>query len=35
MIQSIAIYHQQFNNTSAVCLHIVKWSNISISNNSI
>ena len=35
MVPSIAIYHQQFNQTSIICLHTVNWSNSSISDNSI
>ena len=35
MVPNIAMYHEQFNETSVICLHTVKWSNSSISNNSI
>ena len=35
MVQSIAMYHKQFNLTPIICLHTVKWPNNSIFNNSI
>ena len=35
MVPSIATDHWLFNLTSVICLHTVKWSNSSISNNSI
>ena len=35
MVLSIAMYHKQFNKTIIISLPRVKWSNTSISNNSI
>ena len=35
MVPSIVMYHKQFNLTSIICLHAVKWSYSSISINSI
>ena len=35
IVPNIAIYHKQFYETSAICLHTVKSQNSSISNNSV
>ena len=35
MVPCIAMYHEQFDKTSVICLHAVKGSNNSISNNSV
>ena len=35
MVPSIAMYHEQFNETPVIYLHTVKGLNSSISNNSI
>ena len=35
MVPTIAMYHKQSIKTSVICLHTVKWSNSSISNDLI
>ena len=35
VVPSITMYHKQFNFNSLICLNTVKWSNCSISKNSI